>query len=42
MTDVSDAGVAPQTNGFREDGLDDDDRAKIRPADIDAVNICNQ
>lgn len=33
MTDVSEADVAPQTNGFG----DEDDRTKMRPADIDAV-----
>ncbi|XP_054259869.1 protein hu-li tai shao isoform X8 [Macrosteles quadrilineatus] len=36
MTDVSEADVPPQTNGFGSDGVDEDDRSKMRPADIDA------
>ncbi|XP_050312937.1 protein hu-li tai shao isoform X2 [Anthonomus grandis grandis] len=38
MTDTStaDGELPPQTNGIMNNGLDDDERAKIRPADIDA------
>lgn len=28
------------TNGVIEDGYDEDDKSKMRPADIDAVSIC--
>ncbi|XP_018565785.1 protein hu-li tai shao isoform X1 [Anoplophora glabripennis] len=35
MTDTSQAELPPQTNGVI-DGLDDDERAKMRPVDIDA------
>lgn len=35
MTDSSEAEVPPQTNGISE-GLDEDERNKMRPADIDA------
>lgn len=36
MTDTSEADVTPRTNGFG-DG-EEDDRTKMRPADIDAVS----
>ncbi|XP_026275208.1 uncharacterized protein LOC113204296 isoform X3 [Frankliniella occidentalis] len=36
MADTSQAEQPPQTNGFADDGLDEEDREKIRPADIDA------
>jgi len=45
MTDSSQAeqaAVAGQTNGFADDGLDDEERGKMRPADIDAVRISYQ
>lgn len=35
MTDTSEAELPPQTNGI-SDGMDDDEKARIRPADIDA------
>ncbi|XP_019880731.1 protein hu-li tai shao isoform X1 [Aethina tumida] len=35
MTDTSQAELPPQTNGVSSDGLDEDERAKMRPADID-------
>lgn len=35
MTDTQ-AELPPQTNGISDDGLDEEDRSKIRPADIDA------
>jgi len=30
----------PQTNGYSNNIDDEDERAKMRPADIDAVRIC--
>ncbi|XP_034234626.1 uncharacterized protein LOC117641427 isoform X4 [Thrips palmi] len=36
MADTSQAEQPPQTNGFANDGLDEEDREKMRPADIDA------
>ncbi|XP_017783338.1 PREDICTED: protein hu-li tai shao isoform X1 [Nicrophorus vespilloides] len=36
MADTSQSELPPQTNGISSDGLEDDERSKMRPADIDA------
>lgn len=38
MADTNETDLPPQTNGIADNGSDEDDRSKMRPADIDAVS----